>query len=106
MNLSHEQIEQLKEQHGELHLIEAPKTEQYVVVKHPTRHHMERFQNAASSAKKLPVAQRDLVLGVAVYPENGQLEATLERFPGLVQTFAHNILEIAGVDEDATAKKL
>ena len=43
---------------------------------------------------------------MAVYPDERELEGMLEAKPALVQTFSNQILDLAGLDEEATTKKL
>lgn len=104
-DLTPEQINELKEKHGdELHIIESPKHGVFIVVTEPKRRHVDRLSGVSS--KKIAQASRDLINDVTVYPEDRELSHMLEAKPALVQTFSNQILDLAGLDEEATTKKL
>lgn len=90
----------------ELHVLEA--TGQEVIVRPPTRGEYEVYKNKLADAKpgKRMAANEALVRGVLVYPSIEEFDALLEEKPGLVESYLEKVLELAGLVEDSTSRKL
>jgi hypothetical protein len=97
-------IEGLKAEHGDVYLLEAK--EESVVVTVPTRPQYRRFIEAAGKDNKRPHAMETLCRECVVYPNAETFDALLEKKPGLAATFSAKLLELAGVEDEAAAKKL
>lgn len=89
---------------AELHLVESG--EDAIVVKVPNRAQWRRF--VAESANKTPgaasAAMENLLAQVTVWPAS--TADVYDRRPGLVETFAGKVAELAGLAQEASAKKL
>lgn len=101
-----ELVEQLKAKHGDdLHHL-AP-YEHGVICKAPDRAQFERFTAKLSENRNNtgPIREK-LCRDVIVHPELAEVDALFDRRPGLITTFSNQISEIAGLEQEAHAKKL
>ena len=96
-------IEQLKQQHGELH--ELSHAGETVIVKAPNRATWKRFRAQVIDESKRVVALEELVRSCVVHPEKAELEVMLDRKPGLVETFGKALGELAGAGDGQAEKK-
>lgn len=67
-----------------------------VFIRPPARAEYRRFRTAAFDERKRADSGETLVRSVIVYPDATALDAMLEKFPGLVETFLERVLELAG----------
>lgn len=104
-----EKLDELKAEHGEIYLIRHPDGEfPPVIVKKPSKTEYNRFKSEASHDRKA-VADK-AVTGFfnrhVVYPARGDLDVILEQYPALEDAYGKKLLELAGMVENAEAKKL
>jgi len=92
----------------EVHLLTHDELPDQVIVRSPTGAEWRMFRNMQSDddGGQKVAAGRMLVDSCVVHPPKGELAAMLEAHPGLVETWAGEIVEIAGVTRKATRKKL
>lgn len=105
MEIPQEALDQAKATHGEVFRLDHD--EASVLVRPPKRAEYRKFKatilgNQAAAADALETLLREVV----VYPAPEAFDAMLDRWPGLSETFGQKVLEIAGVSEQATLKKL
>jgi hypothetical protein len=108
MPITEEQIEALKAEHpgDELHLLANEEHGAEVVVKVPNDGEWKRYRTTGTDPAQRPFALRSLLLACIVYPAPAEVSAMLARRPGLVETFGAELLEIAGVSQATTRRKL
>lgn len=100
------EIQATKNDHpgAELHMLEHG--DEAVIVKVPNRSQWRRF--VAESSNKTPgaasAAMENLLAQVTVWPKS--TADLYDRRPGLVETFAGKVSELAGLSSEASAKKL
>lgn len=97
-------IEALKAQHGDIHELTAAGVS--VIVKAPSRGAWKRFRTSAQNERNRANAVGNLLLDCLVWPDHQTFEQILEKQPGLEDTFAAEVVEIAGAAEATTRKKL
>jgi hypothetical protein len=104
--LDEKMIEELKAKYAdkELELIEA--AGEKLVAGTPSKAEWNKFQSWIQDEKKKSLAYHDFVIGSIVYPPTQELEALLDRKPGLAITVASQLSEMAGLDSRVTRKKL
>lgn len=104
---NNEQLDKLKVEHGEVHLLKASSDEGefFVVVKRPTRPQYKRFKSLATDEKRRVDAGEWLVLECLVHPSREDFQIALERHPGLGDSYAEDVLKIAGVGATVDVKK-
>jgi hypothetical protein len=102
--LTPDQIDALKADHGQLHVLEA--CDRAIIVKMPSRQEYRKFKTMGMDAQKRPDALEVLVKLVTVHPVRHELEAMFEQLPALAETFGGKVVELAGAVEDASVKKL
>jgi hypothetical protein len=105
MSLSEETIEKLKEEHGEVWVIEVDGG-QPIAFRCPTRQEFRKFKAMASDEKKKPDADDLLAREVVVYPSKADFDALLNRRPGVSMRVAGAVIEAASGEELKDAKKL
>lgn len=98
-------IETLRATHGDVELYLLSPDEHGVVARGPGREAWRRFIAGAKGGKEL-TAMENLLWDCAVHPSREELEALLERRPALVVTYGNQLAQIAGLDGEASAKKL
>lgn len=103
-NITKEQIEQWKKEHGEIHEISDADGELKIIVRKPTRGDMSRFTKEVS--KNVFNATNNLVLGCLVYPKQEDLRKLIDEKPGLVLTLGGEIQQLAGASQDFLSRKL
>jgi hypothetical protein len=101
--IADDEIEKLKREHDEVHVITAGDFS--VAVRTPKRADVRRWQDTASVPAKRVGATEQLVRDCVVYPDHAAYDALIERKPLLPMTFGEKLLEIAGLIQDADAKK-
>jgi len=77
-----------------------------VIGKAPSRGEFLRFQEMATDPKKRSKATEALVRACIVYPPGAELEAMLDKKPGLALTFGEKLVELAGAGVEVEEKKL
>lgn len=97
-------IQKLKAEHGALHQLDH--AGEAVIVKSPNRATWKRFRSQAQDEAKRLIAMEELVRACVVHPERGELEAMLDRKPGLVESFGKVLAELAGAGTDVEKKAL
>jgi hypothetical protein len=98
-------IEDLKAKHGEVvHLVD-PETRTEVVARKPPRAAYKRFRSMAFDPKKQADAAESLMVDCVVYPSRDEWNAMLEQYPALAETFAPEVLKLAGASQSVDAKK-
>lgn len=105
MPVPKEVIDQAKQAHGEVYCLEG--ADVAVLVRSPKRAEYRKFKatvlgNQAAAADALETLLREVV----VFPDSAAFDALLEQKPGLSETFGQKVLEIAGVSEQVSLKKL
>lgn len=104
MKPTENEIEVLKTQHGQLHLLELD--DEAVVAKAPTRALWKRFRAQTQDETKRLIAAENLVRDCVVWPAKNELEAMWERKPGLIESFGSELLELAGLSNKVEKKAL
>ncbi|WP_407540464.1 hypothetical protein Q0M94_03435 [Deinococcus radiomollis] len=102
--LTPEIIDALKTEHGEISQIEG--IEHDVVIKAPTPAQYRRFMDLSSDMKKREKAKDALLGDCVVFPETAAFAELTDAKPGYRETITNVILELSGIVQDATAKKL
>ena len=98
-------IEELKAAHGSgLHLIEHDGVE--VVAKRPGGPQYRRWKQLTLDEKRRIDAGATLVRDCVVHPAAAELQALIDERPGLVDTFAGKLVELAGASQEATVTPL
>lgn len=104
--LTPEVIESLKAENPgvELHQVSAEGLEVLVLVRAPSKFEYKRFRDLAAKNKE-DKAQETLVNDCLIYPKGQEWLDLLEDLPGLPDTVSGVILNLAGVYQNAEAKK-
>ena len=93
-------VEELKEKHGaNLHIVTAQGVE--VVVKVPSKAAYRRFRQSSRDEKRRDDATETLLRDCVVYPDAQTLNSEIEKRPAIVDTFAAEVLELAGLVKEA-----
>ena len=93
--LTDEQIQALKSKHGStLTLLSAANN--HVVVRPPSRGEWKRYRTQMHDDAQRPDAAEHLLRACIVHPDSAQVEALLNRLPGLAESFGAAVLELAG----------
>jgi hypothetical protein len=109
MGISEEKIEELVTEHGKgnLHLLNDPDDEgDEIVVRRPTRMEYHRFKLGIEDEKKHQKAIEQIIRDCTVFPSKTDLDAMLERRPGLADAWGQAIMKLAGAAKGVEAKKL
>ena len=100
-----ETIAKVKAERGagglELHVLEAAGNA--VIVRTPSSGIWDAFQEARDKVGTR--ALRQLLCDCVVYPESAEVLGMLDRRPALANVFGAKLLELAGLEEEAKAKK-
>lgn len=104
MPLDAKTLEKIKSEYGEVYLLEASGVA--VVVKPPSRAAMKRFMAMASRDDRRYEALESLLRDCVVYPDASELNAILERKPGVVAPFGEHLVRLAGATEEADFRAL
>jgi hypothetical protein len=97
-------IEDLKAKHGEVHQLSHAGVE--VIVRTPGRAQWKRFRALTADEKRRPDALETLLRDCLLYPSLSDLDAILDRRPGLAETFGGQLVELAGLSGEAEKKDL
>lgn len=105
--LNEQQIAELKERHkvSKLHMLRAGQGE-FVVVRMPTDANWKRFRKQMADEAKRADALETLLRTSIVYPDPPAFDAMLAERPGLLDTFASNLGELAGLEKEIEKKVL
>lgn len=112
---SDEVAAELKSKHGEVHALELcgrtepdDKPRVTFVVRLPTRIEFKRFKDASMnrSADVQLKASEQLARACIVYPAPEVIEATVEKYVGVLETTAGEVLELAGIEKSPAKKAL
>jgi len=96
---------ELKRKHGDdLHLLTA--SEEQVIARTPSQAEYQRYLDHVNEKTKRTHAHENLTRSCVVYPDHAELDALLERKPGLMTTFGDKLTELAGSVDACEAKKL
>lgn len=108
MSITEDQITTLKAEHpsDELHLLTNEENAAEIVVKVPNDGEWKRFRTTGVDPVQRPFALRTLLAVCIVYPSAPEVAAMLARRPGLVETFGAELVEIAGISQATTRRKL
>ena len=103
--LTQEQIDALKEQHGDLRSVKT-KRSGTIIVRGPSAGEWRRWRADSADVKKRAQSVETLVRACVVHPDAAGFSALLERAPALVETLAESVLELAGLEEDRAGEAL
>ena len=106
MRFTDEQIKALKAQHKDVHLHAVAACDEEFIVRSPTRDEWHAFKTAAQDPARKRVAPENFAKACAVSPDAAALDSLFETMPGLAETLAGELAEIAGVDQKASHRKL
>ena len=104
MAIDQKVIDELKAKHQDLTQLSQDETD--ILVKPPTRPQWKRFRAFMSDERKRPDAMEQLLRDCLVYPELTELDAMLERRPGLAESFGSSVVEMAGLTDRVEKKVL
>ena len=97
-------IEDLKAKHGEIY--EFDHEDVAVVVKRPGRPQWKRFRSLIADERRRPDALETLLRDCLVYPGQKELDAFLDRYPAVGESFGGKLAELAGLTEKIDPKAL
>jgi hypothetical protein len=100
-------VEDLKKQHGvsRVHVFTA-ETGETVYVRTPPIGAWRRFRSQMQNPTKRDEAGEVLLRGCLLSPDKNTFDAWLEERPGLLDTFASELAEVAGLSKDVEKKVL
>jgi hypothetical protein len=101
--LKPEEIQQLKQEHGELHQLDH--LGYTVVVKIPSRAAWKRYRHMMFDDRKQSEAPEALLRECIVWPSRDEVERMLLKRPGLSETFGGLLMEICGGKGELAEKK-
>jgi hypothetical protein len=106
MRFTDEQIAALKAANKEvqLHLVSA--CDEDFIVRAPNRTEWQSFKAAAQDPARKRVAPENFAKACAISPDASALDTLFETMPGLAETMAGELAEIAGVDQKASHRRL
>ncbi len=99
-----ELIAELEAKNGTVHVFLHNDLEQAVVVKQCDRATYKRFRMQTGDPAKRPAATENLVTSLIVWPAGDELQKQFDRFPALIDNWANEILEQAGLSGDVEKK--
>jgi len=102
--LDPKKIAELKQEHGDVYSLTVGGSE--FVVKAPGDGEWYRFLDLSSEAKKRTRALRLLVESCLLHPSKDEFESLLAKRPAIAMTLGNKLCELAGLEEEATVKKL
>ena len=91
---------------AELHVIRNEDHDLEILVKAPSDGEWKRFRSMQADDAQRYLAPRSLVLGCILEPSAAEFTAMLAARPGLAETFASDVIEIAGVSRANTRRKV
>lgn len=103
MRIDKSKLEELKAKNPDAYLLKA-KGDVEIVVRPPNDAEWGAYQD--DREKRGARALKGLVLSVILYPSADDFQLELDRKPGLANLFGGKVMEIAGLEEEAIAKKL
>jgi hypothetical protein len=108
LKLTEDQIASLKAANPgvELFVIENDELDLAAVVKAPTWAQWRQFRLAQSMPEQKAGANKQLVASVLVQPNASEFEMMLQVRPGLADTLAAEVGEIAGISNASTHRKI
>jgi hypothetical protein len=108
MPITEEQIARAKAAHPgvELHLISNDDLGVEIMVRAPNEGEYKRFRTMHADEAQRSAASRALVLGCIVEPPPSEFTAMLASRPALADTFANDLVEIAGLSRANTRRKV
>ena len=104
MKLDPQIVAKLKAEHPGAELTQLASKGNIIVVKSPSDGAWGAFLDAKE--KVATRAYKQLLFDCLVWPSADELTSLLDRKPGLANVFGPKLMELAGVEEEATAKKL
>jgi hypothetical protein len=90
----------------ELHVIRNDDHDLEILVKAPDDGEWKRFRSMQADDAQKYLAPRALVMGSILEPSATEFTAMLATRPGLAETFAGELIEIAGVSRANTRRKV
>lgn len=93
-------LQALKDQHGEIYELAAGDV--IVYAKAPSRPSVKRFFSIITDDKRRYDALEQLLRDCVVEPSLQDLDAILDKKPGLVASFGGKLMEMVGAQEEAT----
>lgn len=101
--ITEQTIAELKTKHGEIHLLTA-KGGHEIIVRAPNDAEWGSFLDEREKIGAR--ALKGLVRSCLLHPSSSDFKALLDKKPALANVFGAKLLEIAGMEEEAVAKKL
>lgn len=103
--IDHELAAALKDKHGnDLHVLAHDGVE--IVCKRPGKAEYRRFRHMTLDERRKEDAAETFVRDCTVYPEAKELGVAFEVRPGLIDTFASKLVELAGTAKECEAVPL
>ncbi len=104
MEISKDVLEKLKSEHGSL--TELSVDNDAVVVRLPSRGEWKKFRATIADDRKRGDAAEQLLRSCIVFPDETAIEKMLDVRPGLAETFAGELVELAGAKKGVEKKAL
>src|SRR5438876_2914283 len=104
-NIDETLVDELKAKYGDVLHLRDPETGSEIVARKPPRAAYKRFRAMAFDPKKQADAAETLMVDCVVYPSRDAWNALLEQYPALAETFAPEVLKLAGASQSVDAKK-
>jgi hypothetical protein len=93
-------IDDLKAKHSDLHLLEHDGVE--MVFKRPSKEVYRRFKKLVLDEDRRAEAAERLIFDCLAWPDAPTAQVALEKQPGLVDTFASSLADLAGAAKKAS----
>lgn len=97
-------IDKLKAEHGEIYAVETAGVT--IVVRPPSRAAFRRFADRAADSNGRYLAMETLLRDCVVWPTLPELDALLERKPGIAAPIAERLVQLAGAAQEADFRPL
>ena len=110
MTITAELFQQFNAQHdGRCEVLSIGNDETDVIVRPPSGVEYDRFKVEASKAADRPEiglnAMKILTRACVVYPDKDAFTALMEKYPALADSYANELLQMAGASQTVTRKK-
>lgn len=97
-------IDKLKAEHGEIYAVGIAGTT--IIVRPPSRAAFRRFADKAAGDSGRYAAMENLLRDCVVWPPLAELDALLERKPGIAAPIAERLVQLAGAAQEADFRAL
>jgi hypothetical protein len=106
--MTDDEITALKAKHAgaDLRILHNEDHDMEIVVKVPSGAEWTRFRSMQQDDAQAPIALKTLVLACIVQPGPDDFRRTLDKLPGLTETFGGELVKIAGVSRATSSRKL